>query len=75
MNVQVLLGVFFEALFFACLLILNVEERNQFPVAAHRAEFCVCHVRRDLVPARARVGRALGGVVLIMIGGSTNQLQ
>ena len=58
-NPQILLGVFFEALFFLCLLILMSKKRHQLPLAADRIELCVRHLRRHLVFERARLGGAL----------------
>ena len=67
-NPSVLLGVFFEALFFACLLILMAESDISFLWPLTGAELRVCDVRRDVVPARAGFLRPLGRRGVIMIG-------
>ncbi len=53
-NPQILLGVFFEALFFLLPADFDVQERHQLSLAAHRVEFRVCHARRDVVSRRTR---------------------
>ena len=58
-NPQILLGVFFEALFFLVPADSDVQERHQLSLAAHRVELRVRHLRGDLVSRRKRFRHTL----------------
>ena len=58
-NPQILLGVFFEALFFVPAA-FDVEKRNQLPLAADRLELRIRDLRGDLVFRRKSFRRRAG---------------
>ncbi len=57
---QILLGVFFEALFFLCLLILMSKSDISFLWPLTALELCFRHLRRDYFPGRKCFHRPLG---------------